>query len=263
MTAHSPSDLLSPLCNPSIKTSTNCSLQLKRITLHPHALASGHFGPDATTCIHHSPYLQPKTFPPTPSATPASATPSPASSWQELLPPKLSLDDMEAMKSHFTKNYPDEILDAHSTPSMSLIHQQKVHKHIKHVPMQLRLSEHQYCAMIEPRPSKPLRSEMALLSQLCWDDTPEMDINSVRFSREWLNRISTLLRNAFALCNMCHLPVLTPRSQGTPFPFSTRSWGWDAWWHQKSSRLTKRYGELFPNSTPKAGLLKSPSMRWQ
>ena len=92
---------------------------------------------------------------------------------------------MEAMKSQFTKNYPGEILDAHSTPSIrlwSLIHQQKVNEHIKHVLIQLRLSEHQYCAMIETRSSKPLRSEMALLSPLCWDDTPEMDINSVRFS---------------------------------------------------------------------------------
>lgn len=34
--------------------------------------------------------------------------------------------------------------------------------------------------------------------QLCWDDTPEMDINSVRFSRDWF-RTSTVLRNAYVL----------------------------------------------------------------
>ncbi len=62
----------------------------------------------------------------------------------------------------------------------------------------------------DTRSSKPLRSEIQLLSQLCWDDTPEMDINSVRFPRAWLNRISTVLRNAYAyaLCNMCQMPKL-------------------------------------------------------
>ncbi len=114
------------------------------------------------------------------------------------------------MKTQFAKNFLGEVLDAHSTPSVrlsSLVHQQKVTKHIKYIPIQLRLSEHQYSAMIETRSSKPLRSEIQLLSQLCWDDTPEMDINSVCFSRDWLNRISTVLRNAYNLCGMCHLQV--------------------------------------------------------
>ena len=56
------------------------------------------------------------------------------------------------------------------------------------------------CAMIETRSSKPLRSEIQVLSQLCWDDTPEVDINSARFSR-------TVLRNAYVLCGMCDLQV--------------------------------------------------------
>ena len=102
------------------------------------------------------------------------------------------------------------MLDSHSTPSVrlwSLVHQQKINKHIKYIPIQLRLSEHQYSAMIKTRSSKPLRSEIQLLSQLCWDDTPEMDINTARFSRDWLNRTSTVLRNAYALCGMCHLQV--------------------------------------------------------
>ena len=101
-------------------------------------------------------------------------------------------------------------VDAHSTPSIrlwSLVHQQKVNKYIKYIPIQLRLSEHQYNAMIETSSSKPLRSEIQLLSQLCWDDTPDMDINSVRFSRDWLHRTSIVLRNPYTLCGMCHLQV--------------------------------------------------------
>ena len=63
------------------------------------------------------------------------------------------------------------------------------------------------CAMIETRSSKPLRSEIQVLSQLCWDDTPEVDINSARFSRDWFHRTSTVLRNAYVLCGMCDLQV--------------------------------------------------------
>ena len=157
-----------------------------------------------------SPIPAAQTFPLTPTLTP---TPSPlnsSSSWRETLPPKLSTDDMTSVKQLFEKNYPGEVLDAHSTPSIrlwSLLHQQKVNKVIKCIPIQLRLSEHQYSAMIETRSSKPLRSEIQLLSQLCWDDTPEMDITSVRFSRDWFHRTSTILRNAYVLCGMCHLQV--------------------------------------------------------
>ena len=161
--------------------------------------------------IHTSPPIpSAQTFPPTPIATPSPSTFNSSSNWHETLPPKLSSDDVTAMKQLFEKNYPGEVLDSHSTPSIrlwSLVHQQKVSKTIKYIPIQLRLSEHQYSAMIETRSSKPLRSEIQLLSQLCWDDTPEMDITSVRFSRDWFNRTSTVLRNAYVLCGLCHLQV--------------------------------------------------------
>ena len=161
--------------------------------------------------IHTSPPIpSAQTFPPTPIATPSPSTFNSSSNWHETLPPKLSSDDVTAMKQLFEKNYPGEVLDSHSTPSIrlwSLVHQQKVSKTIKYIPIQLRLSEHQYSAMIETRSSKPLRSEIQLLSQLGWDDTPEMDITSVRFSRDWFNRTSTVLRNAYVLCGLCHLQV--------------------------------------------------------
>ena len=147
---------------------------------------------------------------PTPPATPSASQINDASNWHEAFTPKLSTDDMEAMKTQFGQNYPGEVLDAHSTPSVrlwSLVHQQKMNKYIKYIPIQLRLSEHQYSAMTETRSSKPLRSEIQLLSQLCWDDTPEMDINSVRISRDWLHRTSTVLQNAYTLSGMCHLQV--------------------------------------------------------
>ena len=95
-------------------------------------------------------------FPPTPPSTVSTSQLSATSNWHEIVPPKLSIDDMETLKSQFGKNYPGEVLDAHSTPSVrlwSLVHQQKLNKHIKYIPIQLRLSEGQYSAMIESRSS--------------------------------------------------------------------------------------------------------------
>ena len=105
--------------------------------------------------IHMSPPIPAaQTFPPTPVATPSPSPLNSSSNWHETLPPKLSSDDVTAMKQLFEKNYPGEVLDPHSTPSIrlwSLVHQQKVNKMIKYIPIQLRLSEHQYPAMIETR----------------------------------------------------------------------------------------------------------------
>lgn len=127
-----------------------------------------------------------------------------SSNWHESLPPKLSPEDMTTMKTQFEKNHPGEILDFHSTPSVrlwSLVHQHKSTRQSN-----ISLSDVD-CAMIETRSSKPLRSEIQVLSQLCWDDTPEVDINSARFSRDWFHRTSTVLRNAYVLCGMCDLQV--------------------------------------------------------
>ena len=206
-------------------------------------------------------------FPPTPPATESSSQFIATSNWHETLPPKLSVDDMETMKHQFTKNYPGEVLGSHSTPSVrlwSLVHQQKINKHIKYIPIQLRLSEHQYSAMIETRSSKPLRIEIQLLSQLCWDDTPEMGINTVRFSRDWLTRTSTVLRNAYALCSMCHLQVFkafyTKISEHT-FPHLDSELGLRHVMVQEFFAADKRYGEASPNSTRRElGALRNVSM---
>lgn len=121
--------------------------------------------------IHTSPPIPAaQTFPPTPAASPVPSPLNSSSKWHETLPPKISSDDVTSMKQLFEKNYPGEVLDPYSTPSIrlwSLVHQQKINQVIKYIPIQLRLSEHQYSAMIETRSSKPLRSEIQLLSQFC------------------------------------------------------------------------------------------------
>ena len=176
-----------------------------------------------------SPITPAQQFPPTPSATPCASQINEASNWHETLPPKLSTDDMETMRIQFGKNYPGQVLDAHSTPSIrlwSLVHQQKVHKYIKYIPIQLRLSEHQYSAMIEARSSKPLRSEIQLLSQLCWIPRTWTSIQSV--SQEIGSTEHPLFSETPAPFVECAIykssKPLTPRSVSILFPNLTVSW---------------------------------------
>ena len=97
--------------------------------------------------IHTSPPIPAaQTFPPTPAASPVPSPLNSSSNWHETLPPKISSDDVTSMKQLFEKNYPGEVLDPYSTPSIrfwSWVHQQKINKVIKYIPIQLRLSEHQ------------------------------------------------------------------------------------------------------------------------
>lgn len=89
-----------------------------------------------------SPIPAVQTFPPTPPSTPTPSTMTSSSNWHENLPPKLSPEDMTTMKTQFEKNHPGEILDFHSTPSVrlwSLVHQHKINKAIKYIPIRRRL----------------------------------------------------------------------------------------------------------------------------
>ena len=211
-------DLPSHPCRCWTNTSRSSYLQEKMTLLHQHALEFEDYVQNATLFIHPLPSLLLK-----PSLQLLYLLLR-LQSWihhptgtNESLPPKLST-------AQFEKNYPGEVLDAHSTPSVrlwSLVHQQKVNKAIKYIPIQLRLSEHQCSAMIETRSSKPLRSEIQLLSQLCWDDTPEMDINSVRFFRDWFNRTPTPqfsgMHMYYVVCvTYKYSKLSTPRLQNTP-----------------------------------------------
>ena len=220
--------------------------------------------------MHRAPPIQAAQPSPSPPAASPSSLPTQAQNWHETVPPKLSFEDMETMKVQFGRNYPGEVLDPHSTPSVrlwSLVHQQKVTKlkQIKHIPIQLRLSEHQYCSMIETRSSKPLGSEIQLLSQLCWDDTPEMDINAVRFSHDWLHRTSTVLRNAYVLCGMCHLQIFKAfdtRVSELTFPQLDSEFGLRQVMAQEFLQQIGRFGTPLPTSTQKEpGPSKSASTR--
>lgn len=142
MIAHSHSDWLSHLCKCWTNVFRNSDLQEKKTRLHRHVHESVHYGPNATLFHTSSPIPAAQTFPPTPPSTPTPSTMTSSSNWHESLPPKLSPEDMTTMKTQFEKNHPGEILDFHSTPSVrlwSLVHQHKINKAIKYIPIRRRL----------------------------------------------------------------------------------------------------------------------------
>ena len=147
-----------------------------------------------------------------PAGEPSSASTAPAmqqnqfSSWAEHLPPKLTT---ERVTSAFKANYPGELLDADTAPSIRLL--SLVHEGLK--PGQTlkwvsRLSARQYQERMEAKSAKAVRSELQLLSHAFFDDTPEINVENYALSPGWLMRIQTVFRNALALCQAAHLSNL-------------------------------------------------------
>ena len=147
---------------------------------------------------------------PQPPSLPAAILPqaSPAS-WVENLPPKLSQEAAQELIDDFKTNYPGELLDEDTMPSIRLLslvqHSLKPGEKIRWIPWQFRLSSKQYTEIMEAKSSKPMRTEAQLLASALYDDTPEMPVAHLRLSASWLSRIQTVYRNAWALCGAAHL----------------------------------------------------------
>ena len=139
------------------------------------------------------------------------ATPSPAT-WTEMLPPKLTEEAVRKLEEAFRANYPGELLDIDTSPSIRLLslvhHGLKPGQAMRWVPWQLRLSARQYQEIMVAKSSKAVRSEMQLLSHAFFDDTPEVSVDSRALSAGWLVKVQTIFRNAIALCQAAHLSNL-------------------------------------------------------
>ena len=149
----------------------------------------------------------------TPDATPVTSTaasPLASPSWSELAPPRLTPEAVASMSETFLKNYPGELLNSESTPSIRLLsmvhHFLKPGQSIKYIPWQLRMSQKQYQEMTEAKTHKAIRSEAQLLGALL-DETPEIPMESMKLSAEWLRRTQQVFRNAFVMCNAAHLQI--------------------------------------------------------
>ena len=148
----------------------------------------------------------PETLPSVPAALLPQASPT---SWMENLPPKLSSEAVQDLVSDFKLNYPGELLDDDTMPSIRLLslvqHSLKPGEKLRWIPWQFRLSAKQYQEIMEAKSSKPMRTEAHILASALYDDTPEMAVAHLRLSASWLSRIQTVFRNAWALCGAAHL----------------------------------------------------------
>ena len=130
--------------------------------------------------------------------------------WVENLPPKLTTETVDSLVSTFKQNYPGELLDNDSMPSirlLSLVHE-GLKTRLKWIPWQYRLSQKQYQEILEAKTTKAVRSEVQLLTAAFMDDQPELSVESRPLSAGWLMQIQTIFRNALALCNAAHLKSL-------------------------------------------------------
>ena len=138
--------------------------------------------------------------------------PNQLASWAEHLPPKLTSERVSSLIEAFKSNYPGELLDADTTPSirlLSFVHEGlKPGQSLKWVPWQYRLSSRQYQERMEAKSARAVRSELQLLSQAFFDDTPEVSVEHHSLAAGWLTRIQTVFRNALALCQAAHLSNL-------------------------------------------------------
>ena len=138
--------------------------------------------------------------------------PNQLASWAEHLPPKLASERVSSLMEAFKSNYPGELLDADTTPSirlLSLVHEGlRPGQSLKWVPWQYRLSTRQYQERMEAKSARAVRSELQLLSQAFFDDTPEVSVEHHSLAAGWLTRIQTVFRNALARCQAAHLSNL-------------------------------------------------------
>ena len=78
--------------------------------------------------------------------------------WAENLPPKLTTETVDSLVSTFKQNYPGELLDQDSMPSirlLGLVHE-GLKTRLKWIPWQYRLSQKQYTRKSwKPRPAEP------------------------------------------------------------------------------------------------------------
>lgn len=68
------------------------------------------------------------------------------------------------------------------------------------------MSQKQYQDMTEAKTHKPIRSEAQLLGALL-DETPEIPLENMKLSAEWLMKTQQVFRNAWVMVGAAHLQI--------------------------------------------------------
>ena len=114
------------------------------------------------------------------SAIPVEAT-TPAASWSETFPPKLTGEVVAALKQKFKQNYPAEILLPETMPSLrllSLMHHQKTKNEFRWVPWKFRLSQAKSEEITAGKTTRLAKAEGIHLHSLLLDSPPELQVEN-------------------------------------------------------------------------------------
>ena len=143
-------------------------------------------------------------------STPLEST-TPASSWSETFPPKLTGEVVAALKQKFKQNYPAEILLPETMPSLrllSLMHHQKSKNEFRWVPWKFRLSQAKSEEITAGKTTRLAKAEGIHLHSLLLDSPPELQVENGSMGMHALRQTFETFSYAMAMLELAHLATM-------------------------------------------------------
>ena len=128
--------------------------------------------------------------------------------WVRRSPAETRAEDTKGASIGTQANYPGELLDSNSAPGQRywalVYHSLKPSNRLAWSPWNQFISEKKHMEHMEKQGRRQY-SSMELLTQMCWEDVPQIDEASLSAGPWRINKILQIRSNAFALCGGCRL----------------------------------------------------------
>ncbi|CAE7034208.1 unnamed protein product, partial [Symbiodinium natans] len=146
------------------------------------------------------------------SALPAPVNADPTlETWVESFAPKIASTKLSDMKRQFLANYPSEVLNPSTLPSLRLISlaaHQEARSEYKWIAWKHRMTEEKASELLIARPHKQPKLEMLGLSSLLLDDPPTIEVTDANMGISGIQRILAVHDVALAMVGSAHLARL-------------------------------------------------------
>ncbi|CAE7347311.1 unnamed protein product [Symbiodinium natans] len=146
------------------------------------------------------------------SALPAPVNADPTlETWVESFAPKIASTKLSEMKRQFLANYPSEVLNPSTLPSLRLISlaaHQEARSEYKWIAWKHRMTEEKASELLIARPHKQPKLEMLGLSSLLLDDPPTIEVTDANMGISGIQRILAVHDVALAMVGSAHLARL-------------------------------------------------------
>ncbi|CAE6948870.1 unnamed protein product [Symbiodinium natans] len=144
------------------------------------------------------------------SPAPVNADPT-LETWVESFAPKIASTKLSDMKRQFLANYPSEVLNPSTLPSLRLISlaaHQEARSEYKWIAWKHRMTEEKASELLIARPHKQPKLEMLGLSSLLLDDPPTIEVTDSNMGISGIQRILAVHDVALAMVGSAHLARL-------------------------------------------------------